>query len=197
MYSPKYAIETDRRLIDAVINENPFATLAFIDNGQIQSFHLPLILKGNNLIGHMAKANPAWQSIHETSILTIFNGPHCYISPEWYGKPGNVPTWNYISIHVRGKVAIVNDESFVKNAIVDLGILNDPAFDILKNVDEHTNLLQAIVGIEIQITDIFAKFKLAQSKLEDERINVIRQLEKSSSTSEQLVAKAMQATLGK
>ncbi len=61
MYSPKYAIETDRNIIDPVINENPFATLVYNDSENIQSFHLPLFLEGNKLIGHMAKANTAWQ----------------------------------------------------------------------------------------------------------------------------------------
>ena len=61
MYSPKYAIETDRNIIDPVINENPFATLVYNDSENIQSFHLPLFLEGNKLIGHMAKANTACQ----------------------------------------------------------------------------------------------------------------------------------------
>jgi predicted FMN-binding regulatory protein PaiB len=55
--------------------------------------------------------------------------------------------------------------------------------------------LSGIVGLEITITEIFAKFKLAQSKAEDERINVIRHLEKSSKQSEQMIAKAMKKTL--
>lgn len=196
MYSPKYAIETDRNVIDPVITENPFATLVFRDGENIQSFHLPLILKGNSLIGHMAKANPALQTLDGLSILTIFHGPHCYISPDWYGKPGNVPTWNYISIQVRGDVKINHDFSFLRQALIELGHKHNSNFDIEKNVNDHQNLLASIVGIEITITDILAKFKLAQSKNEDERINVIRHLEKSSNQSEQMVAKAMQKTLG-
>ena len=57
----------------------------------------------------MAKANTAWQVLHGSSLLVIFHGPHCYISPDWYGKPGNVPTWNYISIQVLGNVKINTD----------------------------------------------------------------------------------------
>lgn len=195
MYSPKYAIETDRKVIDPVIKENPFATLVFHDGENVQSFHLPLILKENRLIGHMAKANHAWQTIDGSSILVIFHGPHCYISPDWYGKRGNVPTWNYISIQIRGKVEIVHEASFLEQALVELGKGYGPDFDIEKNVSDHQNLLTGIVGIEISITDILAKFKLAQSKNEDERINVIKHLEKSSNQSEQKVAKAMEKTL--
>jgi transcriptional regulator len=194
MYSPKYAIETDRNIIDPVINENPFATIVYSDSENIQSFHLPLFLKGNRLIGHMAKANPAWQALDGSSLLVIFHGPHCYISPDWYGKPGNVPTWNYISIQVRGDVKINTDLAFLKKALIEFGQKYDGNFDIANNVNEHQNLLHGIVGIEITITEIFAKFKLAQSKNEDERINVIKYLEKSSNQSEQMIAKAMKKT---
>lgn len=195
MYSPKYAIETDRNIIHAVIAENPFATLVFYDGGNIQSFHLPLILDENRLLGHMAKANPAWQALDGSSILIIFHGPHCYISPDWYGKPGNVPTWNYISIQVRGDVKVNNDISFLKHAVIELGKKQDAKFDIEKNIDEHEYLLNSIVGIEIMVKDIFAKFKLAQSKNEEERMNVIKHLENSADQAERLVAKAMQQTL--
>jgi transcriptional regulator len=195
MYSPNYAIETDREVIDPVIMNNPFSTLVFHDGMNVQSFHLPLILKGNSLVGHMAKANPAWQDVDGSSVLAIFHGPHCYISPDWYGRSGNVPTWNYISIHVRGNVKIYSEASFLNQALVELGKGYDPGFNIEKNVSDHKNLLASIVGIEITITNVFAKFKLAQSKNEDERMSVIRHLEKSSNQSEQRVAKAMRETL--
>lgn len=94
MYSPKYAIETDRKLIDQVISENAFATIVYQEDGVPQSFQLPLMLKNKKLIGHMAKANKAWKALNGRSALVIFHGPHCYISPTWYGTDHNVPTWN-------------------------------------------------------------------------------------------------------
>ena len=117
MYSPRYAVETDRKIIDQIILNNPFATIVYQSNGMPQSFHLPLILEGDSLIGHMAKANPAWGELENNSSLIIFHGPHCYISPTWYGTNNNVPTWNYISIQVRGKVKIHHDEIFLKKTL--------------------------------------------------------------------------------
>jgi transcriptional regulator len=195
MYSPKYAIETDRDKIDSVIDANPFATLVYSDQEKVQSFHLPLFSKENRLIGHLAKANPAWETLEGSSVLVIFHGPHCYISPEWYGKPGNVPTWNYISVQVRGQVKIHSDEIFLKEALIGLGQKHDAHFDIATNVNDHQNLLAGIVGIEIAITEVFAKFKLAQSKSEHERLNVVKQLEKSLDQNDRLVAKAMLETM--
>ena len=195
MYSPQYALETDRDKIDPVIKENPFATLVYQDQNKVQSFHLPLLLKENRLVGHMALANSAWKALDGSSVLSIFHGPHCYISPVWYGSPRNVPTWNYISIQVRGEVQIRNDESFLHEVLSELSRKYDPTFNIETNIHEHLDLLKGIVGIEITITDVVAKFKLAQSKPMHERLNVIHKLEKSSKSADLDVAKAMRKTL--
>lgn len=197
MYSPQYAIETNRTLIDQVIQENSFATLFYKDGDKLESFHLPLFMEGKKLVGHMAKANSAWKTIDQKSILVIFHGPHCYISPTMYGTEGNVPTWNYISVQVRGKVTITQDQHFLREALVKLGQVYDPSFDIVKNINERFELVAGIVGIEISMDEIFAKFKLAQSKSVEERKNVIKVLEKSQDTMDQKVAKAMAKTMVK
>lgn len=173
MYSPQYAVQNDPEASKEVIRQNSFATIVYENN----ALHLPLLLEGNKLIGHMAKANKAWEALNGTYALFIFHGPHNYISPTFYGTEGNVPTWNYISVHVRGKVQIREDEAFLKRAILELSKKYDPTFDIEKNIEVNKKLFSAIVGIEVEIEDIFGKFKLAQSKPESERQNVINALE--------------------
>jgi transcriptional regulator len=170
MYSPAYAIQSDPAENERIIRENSFATIVY-DN---DAYHLPLLIEGNKLIGHMAKANPAWKALHGKHALFIFHGPHQYISPTFYGTDANVPTWNYISVHVRGEATIREDETFLKKAIVDLSKKYDPTFDIEKNITDHKKLFASIVGIEVLIKEISGKFKLAQSKPEDERRNVIK-----------------------
>ena len=195
MYSPQYAIETNRAEIDQVILDHPFATIVYQENGAIQSFHLPLLLFEGKLVGHIAKANPAWKFLNHQEALFIFHGPNCYISPAWYGADGNVPTWNYISIHIRGNVKILEDEVFLRKTLKDLSEKYDPEFPIDQNIDEHHGLLHAIVGIEVTIKDVFAKFKLAQSKPEFERRNVIRHLLNSKDQNAHHVALAMRNAL--
>jgi transcriptional regulator len=196
MYSPKYAVITNDKLIDSVISENPFATIVYQEDGVLESFHLPLILSGDKLIGHMAKANGAWKILQRDPALFIFHGPHCYISPVWYGAGDDVPTWNYISIQVRGKVAIHHDEVFLRGALKLLSQKYDRQFGIEQNIDNHIELLDGIVGIEISIVEKFAKFKLGQRKSASERLNVIKHLEQSLEPNDQLrMAKAMLETL--
>lgn len=197
MYSPGYAIEKDRKVIDQVIQENPFATIAYTlkSDQSPQCFHLPLILKNNMLIGHMARANQAWRDIDGEDVLIILHGPHCYISPEWYGTKNNVPTWNYISIHIRGKVSTSDDDEFLKEALIDLSRRADPQMNIEENISDHSKLLKSIVGISIQIESIFGKFKLAQSKPLAERKKLIKNLKISKIPECLRVAVAMERTL--
>lgn len=191
MYSPSYAIQDDPEASKEVIKKNSFATVVYNNS----ALHLPLLLEGNKLMGHMAKANRAWESLQGAAALFIFNGPHHYISPTFYGTDANVPTWNYITVHVRGVVTIRNDEEFLKRAILELSRKYDPTFDIEKNMTEHRKLFPTIVGIEVEITEIFGKFKLAQSKPEQERLSVIAELEKIGTDLSKSTAAEMRKTI--
>lgn len=197
MYSPQYALEADPEKINEVIAENPFATITYVKDGKAHAFHLPLVKSGEKLIGHLAKANFAWNDLDGSDALVIFHGPHCYISPTWYGSGGaDVPTWNYISVHIRGPVIIHQDEHFLKEALVKFSHQQNPDFKIAQNIQDHAELLKAIVGIEIDIKEVLAKFKLAQRKDEKSRMNVIEKLEKSEDSMDHKVAKAMKKTMG-
>lgn len=193
MYSPKYAVQNDPRENELIIETYPFATVVCGS----ECFHLPLILEGNRLIGHMARANPAWASLAGAKALFIFHGPHHYISPTFYGTENNVPTWNYISVHVKGLVHIREDEAFLKRALLLLSQKEDPAFPIEKNISENQKLLGSIVGLDIEIGEIFGKFKLAQSKPESERQNVIAKLEEIGSDQAKETAAAMKKTISR
>ncbi len=195
MYSPPYAIQSDPAENELIIRKNPFATVVYAENNVPQSFHLPLILEGSKLIGHMAKANPAWKALNGIKALFIFHGPHHYISPDFYGSENNVPTWNYISVQVRGIVKIREEEDFLRSAIQKLGVDQDKEFDISKNIQDHQKLLTGIVGVEVEISDIYGKFKLAQSKSEQERLNVAAALEDIGTDQAKETAGAMKKTI--
>ncbi len=195
MYSPPYAIQADSKENEDIIRKYPFATIAYSINNVPESFHLPLILEDGHLIGHMAKANPAWEALDRIYALFIFHGPQHYISPTYYGSEGNVPTWNYVSVHVRGTVKVTEDPAFLKRALLKLAAQEDSSFDIENNISDHKKLLEGIVGIEVEIKEIFGKFKLAQSKSEEERINVISALEELETDQATETAEAMKKTI--
>ena len=75
-----------------------------------------MITKKNDkiiLTSHFAKANEQTINVQDKEILIIFSEPHAYISPKYYDKKQNVPTWNYLTVHTYGKVEIITFEKEV------------------------------------------------------------------------------------
>ncbi len=115
MYIPGVFREPDLAVLHAFIEQHSFgpAHLAKFWWAVIAN-HLPFFLDRSSgekgaLLGHMARANPQWQELSGGNCLTIFSGPHSYVSPTWYEAENMVPTWNYVAVHAYGTVEIVED----------------------------------------------------------------------------------------
>lgn len=121
MYTPKIFSQDDNEKLHSTIIDNPFATL--ISNyEQLEADHIPFILdkENNQLLGHIARGNPLYKIgknfENEAEVLVIFHGINHYITPNWYpskkrdGKA--VPTWNYIVVHVRGKMRFIDEHDW-------------------------------------------------------------------------------------
>ena len=104
MYVPDAFREDRPQVLHDAIRRIGFATL--VTTG-LEANHLPMLLGGGVLRGHVARANPVWKQ-GDGAALAIFLGAHAYVSPGWYpskaltGKA--VPTWNYITVHARGAI---------------------------------------------------------------------------------------------
>src|SRR5689334_11890616 len=109
MYIPPHFAASDPQLGLDIIDRHSFATLVTVHDGLPFATHLPLLLEQRGprrtLVGHVARANPKWQHLElGQRVLAVFAGPHAYVSPTWYEpRPDNVPTWNYVAVHVRGR----------------------------------------------------------------------------------------------
>lgn len=193
MYLPGHFEETDPQRLAAVIRDNAFATLVSMQSGEPVANHLPLLHDpdAGRLLGHLAKANPDWREMRDGApVLVIFQGPHCYISPTWYHQPG-VPTWNYVVVHVRGRVSVFHDTERLHAAVTRLastyeGFKADPW-----NGDYDPRMLQGIVGIDIAIESVKGKFKLSQNRSANERRAVIETLTARASHGQRGVAALM------
>lgn len=200
MYTPEHFKETNPERIAAFINEHAFGMLITSLDGVPFISHLPFLLDCSagthgKLLGHMARANLQWQHFEAASeAMVVFQGPHAYVSPSWYSSPG-VPTWNYAVAHLRGKPRLIEDLSEL-GALVER--LTDTHESHLPNPwkpsltgEKQSKLLNMIVGFEIEITDIQAKFKLSQNRpIEDQR-HVIEKLNHSNQHMGVAVAKLM------
>ena len=129
-----------------------------------------------SLVGHVARANRQWATARPSvEALAIFTGPNVYVSPNWYPSKGVhgkvVPTWNYETVHLRGRF-IVHDEPEWKRALVTrLTRHHEARFDMPWEVGDAPPeyidaMLAAIVGIELEVTSIQAKRKLSQNRPE-------------------------------
>jgi transcriptional regulator len=192
MYIPNHFHITDKAEIHAFIEANAFGQLISTIEGRLFSTHIPVLLAedGNRLLGHLAKANPQWQSIDDQEVLITLQGPHDYISPSWYCSPG-VPTWNYQAVHIYGTCQVFHDVSKLKQIVDALTRKFESSFAEPWKPDYKASMLRGIVGIEVEITEIQCKYKLNQNRSDEDQAQVIKAL--SSRGSEQ-VAKAMSET---
>jgi transcriptional regulator len=134
------------------------------------------------LRGHLARANPAWQSIAPGSeVLVIFGGANAYVSPSWYAEKARsgkvVPTWNYAVAHVSGRIEFYDDATRLHELVSALTNHHERAQPTPWSVDDAPQpyvqaQLRAIAGFEITIRDVVGKFKAGQNRSEADRAGV-------------------------
>lgn len=205
MYLPAHFTEKDGAKITAVMRANSFATLVTFDGAAPFASHVPLVLQPacgprGSLIGHVARANPQWQHFSSgAEVLAIFQGPHAYISPSWYTTPNMVPTWNYVTVHVYGIPRIVENTA----AFAEILRLTIDEYESGRPTpwreelpaDHKAAMMKAIVGFEIEITRIEAKFKLSQNRKPEDIAGAVAALSQSENQTERELAMLMQKQL--
>lgn len=183
-----------------LINQNAFATLVSQVEGKPWATHIPFVLEQKEtgetvLHGHLAKANPQWKSIDEMEeVLVIFQGPHAYISSSWYTHE-NVPTWNYLAVHVYGKIRILEGEELMHHlkSLVDVYETDRPNRVRVETMSEAylDSQVRALVGIEVKIQEVHASAKLSQNRDDVNYQNIVKHLEESNFPLDRDVAEEM------
>ena len=200
MYIPKINQLKDHKQIFKFVTTNSFGILVNNAENLPIATHIPMDLSerkdGQWLIQcHIAKANPQWKSLEKNNqSLCIFTGPHAYISSSWYTSV-NVPTWNYMAVHLYGKARILKASELKTLLKQQIDTYESNSENPTKMADYETGfidrLTRAVVGIEIIVEDIQAKYKLSQNKNEHEVNNLIGHLEKSDDPNAINIAKEM------
>lgn len=179
MYIPHHFNESDLGVLQQLIVQHPFGALVTHGKSGLDANHIPFELAtGRGQLGtlqaHVARANPVWRDVADNDeVLIIFNAGDAYISPTWYPSKHEhhkqVPTWNYIVVHARGRIRIHDDKKFVRGVVARLTRsheaqepkpwkMGDAPSDYLEQQ------LDGIVGLEVEITQLVAKRKLGQHK---------------------------------
>jgi transcriptional regulator len=200
MYVPKAFAVDDLVQLQDFMEEFNFATVVTEGDGELTASHIPFLLDRSVgpygvLRAHVAIRNPQLEDFRSGSrALVIFQGPHTYISPAWYVKPENVPTWNYTDVHAYGAPKILDREALVA-LLKGLVGKHESSFEKPWDFDPGDPFMQKqmpeIVGFEIKIQKLQGKFKLNQNRTPADRAGVIETLSGSEDPAQRAIAGLM------
>jgi transcriptional regulator len=203
MYKPKYAENTDIDSVRKFVRHNSFSTIVSKSHGRLVASHVPLELSEDNskLMGHVSRANPQWKDFDSGSeVLVIFTGPHAYISSSWYDHE-NVPTWNYIAVHVYGKIRIIEGDELITSLKrmtdrYEAASLHPVSLEAM-SPDFVRQSLKGLVGFEISISTMEASYKLSQNRDLKNQRTIIQELENRGDPASREVALEMKKNISK
>lgn len=179
MYLPSAFRQDDLAELHAQLQANPFALLTSAGAAGVQASHLPLLLEPDEgefgtLYGHFARANPHWRDLQGgAEALAVFSGPDAYISPGWYPAKAEhgkvVPTWNYIAVHARGPVELIEKPERLLQIVSRLSDQHESGRERPWAVSDAPreyidSMLRAIVGFALPIRRLEGKWKLGQNR---------------------------------
>ncbi|MCL4453617.1 FMN-binding negative transcriptional regulator [Ferroplasma sp.] len=172
MYIPhEFKIEDLKKIVNFV-EDNNFGILLSIYNNEIYNTQIPLMLGKEDekfvLKGHMARANMQWYRSRDQAVTALFTGPHHYISPLYYQDKDSVPTWDYMTVRMDGKLELM-DEPETRKFLLEMSQFYDEKWAEERNDkrEYYSRMVLQIVGFKIRVSKITAKFKLSQNRPED------------------------------
>jgi transcriptional regulator len=199
MYLPAVFAEQDAAFIANFVDQHPLATVVVSAHDRLIVDHIPFIREGeltigHRLIGHAAKANSLWRALDSSApAVLIFSGASAYVSPSLYPAKQTthevVPTWNYVAIHIHGRLRYTSDD-LEKRAIVDQLTNKMEAARTtpwrMSDAPAHyiDQMLHGVVGLVFDIDTIVAKTKASQNRLPEDRAGVLSGLASNEETSE-------------
>lgn len=184
MYTPRHfqmPAELQQRLLAApgvgdLITHGPDGLLAT---------HLPYVFdeamgEHGSLALHVARPNVQWR--HEGEALFIITAASDYISSLWYPSAAEsgkyVPTWDYATLHVYGRLIAHDDLDWTTMAAQRLMRAHETRVGLADMPETYlAGQLRAIVGLQLQVTRIEAKAKLSQNRTPDDVHGVIEGLD--------------------
>jgi transcriptional regulator len=187
MYNLPYHKESDRKTVKEFVKQYPFALLTGCDkDNKPVATQLPLFVENKNgkevLRGHIMNGNDHYQAfLNNESVLAIFTGKHTYVSGTWYKNPNTPSTWNYMSVHVKGRIRFVGAqelEEILRTVSLHFEERDPQSPTVYDNLPSafKQKALQLIAGFEIEITEIDTVFKLSQDRDAESYQNIIEKL---------------------
>lgn len=194
MYNLPYFKDHDRQVLLQFLHDYPFAFLTgSYANGKQVATQIPVLAEERNgilyLQGHIMRNTDHHRAFMENSkVLTVFSGPHSYVSASWYTNPHIGSTWNYMSVQASGSISFRPEEeliSLLKKLTLRFEKNNNASPTVYDNLPAEflKKMLPAIVGFEIKVEELEHVFKLSQNRDEKSYRNIIARLEEQGGDS--------------
>ncbi len=171
-----------------LIRENPWMTIVShtAERGMVASHYAFLLDEAAStgdeivLVGHVGRPDEQARELGQHEVLLIVQGAHGYVSPSWYPEGDIIPTWNHVTVHLRGTPEILSDDEnltalseltdhFEQHVAEPRGVHLDPEYS--------RRVALGTVGVRLRATRVDARVKLSQNKSPDVVERIIDALE--------------------
>jgi len=204
MYVPKNFVPDDSAVHELLSNQGASDLITMTPHGLVATV-LPFEYdraagEHGSLIGHLSRANSQWREPVQDEAMVIVRGPDAYVTPTWYPTKAEhhrvVPTWNYVVAHVYGQLVVHDDPQWIEQQIRRLTDRHEAEYAEPWNVDQAPakfveRQLRAVVGVEVVISRVEAKFKLSQNQPAENVEGVITGLQERGRAHDTIVAAAV------
>ena len=131
---------------------------------------------GNKAYCHLARNNPQLKQLDGAEVTIIIQGPHAFVPASCYQQQSAVSTWNYALVELKGTARLLDTEQTL--ALVRKQEAHS-APDMAQAADYQQKLVNAIVGVEINLSSVTGRFKLSQNKTPAEQQAVVAYLQQT------------------
>ena len=194
MYNLPHFKEKDQQVLLQFMKQNPFAMLIGCANDLAAATQIPILIEQREnkifLKGHFLRNSDHHKAFQQnTNALCIFTGPHTYVSASVYTNPQAVSTWNYMSVHARGQINFLGEQDLLKmlEELTNQYEKPESAASYAQLPKEYVErLANAIIGFEIEVTEMDHVFKLSQNKDKENYQRIIQHLENKDTEAQKI-----------
>lgn len=180
--NPLYRSNDEQTCLDFA-RDRGFGALAVNGGAGPLVAHVPFVLTpdGQGALLHLVRSNPIVRAPEGAAVIAV-TGPDGYVSPDWYGIDDQVPTWNYVAVHLRGCLERLPDAALpgLLRALSDTfetRLTPKPVWTMDKMSDgAAARMMRQIVPFRLSIEDVQGTWKLNQNKPDTARAGVAQAL---------------------
>jgi len=179
VYPPPYYLCDDSASLQAFLQQHYFGLL-LSTNGSLSYTPLPFLFdwhsSGDKAYCHLARNNPQLAQLDGAAVSIIIQGPHAFVPASCYQQQPAVSTWNYALVELKGTARLLDNEQTLA-LVRQQETHSAPA--MAQSAAYQQKLVNAIVGVEINLSSVTGRFKLSQNKAAAEQQAVIDYLQQT------------------